>query len=179
MKRHIKQIIADSIWVFYNIFVNKIPIACVRKILYQIGGLRIKEGSRIGLGTIIIHPWKIKIGSNTVINEFCYLDGRGGLSIGNYVSISIYSKILTASHNAHSEVFEYVKNRVVIEDFCWIGLSAIILDGSFLNKGTVIGANAVVKQTTNTNSIYVGNPLVYLRKRRINDVSFTDISYFK
>ena len=41
--------------------------------------------------THVTIPWRIAIGENTTVNEFCYLDGRGGLTIGNNVNVALYS----------------------------------------------------------------------------------------
>lgn len=177
--RHLKQIFVDFIWIFTNGLVNKIPIAFIRKLLYKTVGLRIGRGSRIGIGTIVIQPWKIAIGENTVINEFCYLDGRGELEIGNNVSISIYSRILTASHNVDDNLFMRYKKKVIICDQVWIGLAAVVLEGSYLSMGSVIGANAVFKGNTEEKGIYLGNPAIFKRYRKIETIEIKDLSYFK
>lgn len=179
MKKQLIQIFVDAIWIFYNVFVNKIPIAFLRKLLYQLGGLKIGSGSRIGYGTIVIQPWKVKIGKNTVINEYCYLDGRGGLFIGDNASISIFSKMLTASHKAHDNNFTRFKKKVIIEDQAWIGMSAVILEGTHLKKGSIVGANAVIKGDTEEKGIYLGNPAKFVKSRKIDEIAITDLSYFK
>lgn len=177
---YIKQFSHGLIWIFYNWFVTNVPIWTIRKILYILGGLKIKSGSRIGIGTVVIHPWKITIGRNSVINENCYIDGRGGLTIGNNVSISIYSRILTASHKVDSDSFEYYKSGVTIKDNVWIGLNACILEGSILSKGCVIGAASVFKGISKKNMIYIGNPIQEHRERLISDgFKQKEISFFK
>ena len=37
----------------------------------------------------------------------CHLDARGGIIIHNNVSISIYTALITGSHNAQSPTFEF------------------------------------------------------------------------
>lgn len=174
-----KQVLVDLVWVYCNLVVNKIPIAFLRKFLYTLVGLRIGAGSRIGVGTVIIQPWKIRIGKNTVINEFCYLDGRGGLQIGDRVSISIYAKILTASHRVNSSTFERYKGPVVIHNQVWIGMAAVILDGSTLHESCVIGANGAFKGDAVAKGIYIGNPASILRQRTVEYVDVSDFSFFK
>lgn len=131
--------------------------------------MKIGRKSYIGVGTIVLFPWRIQIGARSVINENCHLDGRGGLNIGADVSISIYSKIITATHMVHSDSFDYVKNPVTIEDKTWIGTSAIVLDGSILKEGCVLGAGSVLKGETNPFGIYLGNPAEYKKDRGISE----------
>lgn len=179
IKSSFKQIIVDFVWVVCNVFINRIPVAFLRKGFYHLVGMKIGQGSRVGYGTVVIQPWKIRIGSNTVINEFCYLDGRGGLKIGDRVSISIYAKILTASHRVNSSTFEYYKGPVIIHDQVWIGMAAVILDGSTLHESCVIGANGVFKGDAVAKGIYIGNPASILRQRTVEYVDVSDFSFFK
>lgn len=158
----------DMQYVMLNWFVNKIPSWTIRRFIYKRLGLRIGKNARIGIGTIVICPKCIKIGDRSVINENCVLDGRGGLIIGHDTSISMFSKMLSASHKVDSAEFEYYAKRTVIGNWVWIGTSAVILDGSKLSNYVVIGANATVKGFIEENSIMVGNPAKAVRKRRVN-----------
>ncbi|WP_044914237.1 MULTISPECIES: acyltransferase [unclassified Butyrivibrio] len=159
----------DFIKSFYGWFLNYIvaiiPVWHIRKLFYVISGMKIGKGSRIGLRTRVIRPSKIQIGERSIINEYCHLDGRGGLTIGDDCSISIYSKIITASHKANSKDFEYYEAPVSMGDHVWIGCNAIILDGSILNDGCIIGAGAVIKGTVEENAIYIGNPATKVKER--------------
>ena len=109
--------------------------------------MRLQDGARIGIGTIVLHPRGIYVGKRSIINENCFLDGRGGLYIGRDTSISTYTKILSASHRENSGCFEYFTSKTYIGKHVWIGTGAIILDGSQINDYAVIGAGAVLKGT--------------------------------
>ena len=83
------RIIKDFQYIFLNNFVNNIPSWKIRKIFYQFFGMDIKKGSRIAIKTIVINPKGITLGDRSIINECCFIDGRGGLVIGTDVSISV------------------------------------------------------------------------------------------
>lgn len=153
---------------FLNYIVAVIPFWCVRKFFYKISGLKLGKDARIGLHTRVIRPARIVIGDRTIINEYCYLDGRGGLQVGDDCSISIYTKIITASHRVNSLEFSYCENSVKINNLVWVGCEAIILDGSLIEKGCIIGAGAVIKGTTEPFGIYIGNPATKIRERNPN-----------
>lgn len=143
-------------------------------------GMKIGVKSRIGIGTKVISPANITIGDRTVVNEFCLLDGRGGLFIKDDVSISIYTKIITASHHANSNSFEYYQSSVSIENRVWIGCAAIILDGSKLNDNCIIGAGTVFKGSADCNGIYIGNPSKKIKDRILDSDYMIDYNpYFR
>jgi maltose O-acetyltransferase len=54
---------------------------------------------------------------------------------------------------------------VIIEEDCWIGFGTIILKGVKIGKGSVIGAGSIVTRDIPQYSIYVGAPLLSLRRR--------------
>ena len=149
---------ADCKYVFLNGFVNKIPIWNIRATLYKMMGMKIGKGSRILLGTRIMNPANIVIGERTIVNEDCLLDGRGGLKIGNDVSISIQSMILTGTHDAHSGDFKYYTSKVVIEDNSWLCARSLILPGAHINKAAIIASGCVFRGIAETNGVYGGVP---------------------
>ena len=98
------------------------------------------------------------------------MDGRGGLFIGNDVSISIYTKIISASHRPSD--FSYFENSVLIKDHVWTGCAAIILDGSQLNDNSIVGAGCVFKGIANKNGIYIGNPAYKIKDREMGSIPY-------
>lgn len=168
MKSGWERISYDLQYVILNQIVCKIPCWSVRKYLYRKYGIQMGKGSRIGIGTIVICPQNIRIGARTVVNENCVLDGRGGLLIGHDTSISMFCKVLSASHDMESPDFAYYTHRTVIGSNVWIGVSAIILDGSRIGDFAVVGAGTVVKNAVGKQSVVVGNPAREMKKRRLD-----------
>jgi acetyltransferase-like isoleucine patch superfamily enzyme len=106
----------------------------------------------------------ITIGNNTTINKYIDLDGRGGLIIGNNVSISAYCKIITASHDPNASDFKYITKPVSIEDYVWVGTSAIILPGVTLKRGCIVASGSIVTKNVAEYEIVAGNPAKKLVK---------------
>ena len=104
----------------------------------------------------------------SVINDNCFIDGSGGVCIGNDVSISAFSKVYSCSHKTDSPIFEYFTNPVEIKDNVWIAANAMILDGTVLNEFSVIGANSCFKGVTEKGYIYYGNPAKKIKKRNLD-----------
>ena len=164
----IKNLLIDFLYIFYNYFVLNIPSWHIRKILYLIGGMKINKGARICMKVTITKPWKVSIGCNSIINEYCHIDSRGGVFIENNVSISIYTIILTGSHYSTSDTFEYYEKEVLIKRNVWVGARSIILPGVTLEEGCLIGAGSTVKRGVyNKDGFYSGVPAVFIRNREL------------
>ncbi len=133
--------------------------------------MKIGKKSRIMMHVRIYAPHKIIIGERTVINEWCYLDGRGGISIGNNVTVATFSKLITAAHSVDDQFFSYYSLPITLEDNVAIFSDSLILGGAMLEKGCVISAKSLVRRGTyNMLGIYAGNPAKYIRDRKCNAV---------
>lgn len=170
-KSHVKGFLAGGFYFFCNYIIANIPIWHVRKALYKLCGMKIGARSRIMMKTIVTHPWNISIGTNTIVNEYCYLDGRGGLTIGDNVSISLRSMLITGTHDQASRSFKYYVEPIIIGDNVWVAASAIVLNGCILQDKCLIGAGAVVMPRTECkgNSIYGGVPAKRIKERGLLD----------
>lgn len=164
IKSFLSELVYGCGYIFLNQFVCYLPCWTLRKMIYQLCGLKIGKKSRIGIGTKVVTPSGISIGERTIINEMCYLDGRGGITIGDDTSISFGTTIITGSHRANND-FCYYTAKVLIGNHVWTGARAIILDGSTLEDGSIIGAGSVLKGTAENCGIYVGNPARFIKKR--------------
>lgn len=162
-----------------NHFTSHIPFLKWRIFEYKSAGIKIGEKTIVNSNVYILGGKKLEIGKNTHINQGCFLDARAGLKIGNSVSISHYVKIVTGSHDTQSKTFEGKFEPVVIKDYAWIGIGAIILQGVTIGEGAVVAAGAVVTKdvpaycivggipakqigTRNNQLDYVCNPSEYL-----------------
>ena len=167
-------------YIVLNKFVNQIPSWTIRRYLYLKFRMEIASDARIGIGTVIVNPSGIRIGKRSVVNENCFLDGRGGLKIGRDTSISAYTKIISASHRENGDDFQYFTSETKIGKHVWIGTGATILDGSYIRDYVVIGAGAVLKGDTKERDILVGNPAYRIKKREIKkDYHLKYIAYFR
>lgn len=167
-KARIRRFFWDLQYIFLNSFVANFPSWKFRKVIYCMCGMKIGKRSRIGIGTSVVTPRGIIIGERSVINEKCYLDGRSGITIGNDVSISFGTVLITGTHSLNSDDFHYVGHEVLIEDHVWVGTHAIILDGSIIHSKAVIGAGCVFKGVADESGVYVGNPPKMIKSRNSN-----------
>ena len=140
-----------------HLFMNYTPYRVRHWYLRRFCGVRLGRDSSIAMGCFIT-GYGVRIGDNTVINRFCYLDGRCPLVIGNNVNVSHYTLIQTLTHDAQSPHFTCLERPVTIGDHAWIGARALICPGVAIGEGAVIGAGAVVTRDVPPYAIAAGNP---------------------
>lgn len=152
-----------------NYIIAYIPSHTIRIWYYSnIMKYQIAKGASIHIGCKFSCTQYFKLGSNSTINQNCHLDNRGGLSIGENVSIASRCAFVTADHLMDSESFEGRNREIIIDDYVFIGYGATVLGGVKLAKGCVIGACSLVIQNTEAFSINAGTPAKKLKMRNTN-----------
>jgi acetyltransferase-like isoleucine patch superfamily enzyme len=156
-----------------NYVVSHVPSFTLRRLWYQhILGIRLDSHAGIHLGC---HVWfygpgqlrrsGVRIGAYSRVNRNCCLDARGGLAIGQHVSISPDVTILTASHAVNDPAFRVEVRSVAIEDHVWIGTRALILPGVTLGRGCVVAAGSTVSRDVPPLTVVAGVPAVPVADR--------------
>lgn len=117
-----------------------------------------------GNGPIVIGD-NSKIGNNTII--FSSLDG--GVSIGSNTIIAADCYIIDADHITKKGQLVTQKGMVVkkvkIGNNVWLGTHVVVLKGSVINDGAVIGAMSLVNSIIKEDSINVGIPASFIKDK--------------
>lgn len=112
----------------------------------------------------------ISLGENIEIAESVDIDLTGGVKIGDNVTLSEGSKILTHSHTVKSKL-ELWRNQPIIFTSLTIGSDvlvgskSIIINVHEIGEGAIIGAGAVVTKNVKPYSIVAGVPAVQIGTR--------------
>ncbi|UYO40492.1 CatB-related O-acetyltransferase [Rhodopseudomonas palustris] len=129
-----------------------------------------QAGHNVRLGKrLFVSKGRVSIGNDVYIGAYSYLDGN--ISIGNDVMLANNVTIVGGDH-----VFRTVGvatfaaprehwNRTTIEDNCWIGHGAIILNGVTVGQGAIVAAGAIVTRDVAPYDIVAGNPAKVLGRR--------------
>jgi maltose O-acetyltransferase len=141
-----------------------------KKIRYFLGSRMImKCGKNVNFEKGSAFGFDLEIGENSGVGINAQLSL--GVKIGNNVMMAPEVIVLTSNHLFKDlnipmmfQGSEEIK-KVIIEDDVWIGQRAIILPGVTLQKGTIVGAGAVVTKTFPPYSIIGGNPARFLKSR--------------
>jgi len=114
----------------------------------------IEIGSHVNIGTtvkiIVNEGGLIRIGSNIDIGSLAHFSG------GTYD----YDQLETLPSARKKETL-----GITVEDFAWIGVGVILLDGVCIGKKSIVGAGAVVTSDIPPHSVAVGVPARVIKKR--------------
>ena len=143
------------------------PFMGIKIWLLRIFGGRIGKGLVIKNNVIIKFPWKLTIGDNVWLGEYCWIDNLDYITIGNNVCISQGALLITGNHDYTEVDFPYRNAPIVIEDGAWIGAKAVITSGVKIASHSVITVGSVVTKDTESYGIYQGNPAVKKKERSI------------
>jgi maltose O-acetyltransferase len=161
-----------ELWLFILRLIGWVPIHTIRKIFYRASGVNMPYSSTIHLGANFFNPSGITIGTDTIIGDNCFLDGRAPLKIGNHVGIASQVLIYNDEHNVHSNDYGNSFGPVTIGDYVFIGPRAIILPNVKIGKGAVVAAGAVVTKNIPDFEIWGGVPAKKISDRQLKNPSY-------
>ncbi|MBI5230787.1 MAG: acyltransferase [Coriobacteriales bacterium] len=103
----------------------------------------------------------VRIGSRTMINRGCLIDGSGDVVIGSGVSLGFRVSVLSMTHDigpAGARAGASTHRVTAIGDGVWIGAGTLVLPGAEIGAGCVVGAGAVVSGVLPPNVMALGVP---------------------
>jgi acetyltransferase-like isoleucine patch superfamily enzyme len=139
------------------------------------GGIAIDDDAMLRCGCILqvynhrgLPHAGIRIGRRTFVGERALLRGQGGITIGENVLLGPGVQVLAINH-VFTDGARPIRDQgitaagITIENDCWIGAGAIVLDGVTIGRGACIGAGAVVTQSIPARTLAVGVPARVIR----------------
>ena len=156
----------DALLFVCNLLVANFPSARLRHTFYrQVMKIQLSPGAHLMSGIWFDARGTCHIGRNSVINPRCRLDSRGGLYIGDNVSISPWVHLITADHDIDDKDFKGRLRAIRIENRVFIGSRATVLPGVTIGEGAVVAACACVTRDVAPYSLVGGVPAREIRKR--------------
>jgi acetyltransferase-like isoleucine patch superfamily enzyme len=106
--------------------------------------------------------YNLEVGDDVVVHRHVLLDDRGGLTLGNRVSISDYANIYSHTHSI-VEQKDVTNARTVLEDDVRITYHATVLAGVRVGHHAMVGAMAVATKDVRPYHVNVGIPAKSIR----------------
>lgn len=138
--------------------------ACLKLFMRRLQSMQIKDGATF------VFPHGISIGRHVSINEYVFIDGYGGVEIGDYCRIGHGSSFLSEEHGFASldvPVYRQAKipGQITLGRDVYFGAGVKVLKGVTIGDSCVIGAGAVVTKDIPPYSVAVGVPAKVIGKR--------------
>lgn len=96
----------------------------------------------------VVDPYNILVGIDVSpgLMRGCYIQGKGGIEIGDYTQIASNVVIVSANHDVYDSR-NHISAKVIIGKYCWLGAGCKIMPGVTLGDFTIVGAGAVVTKS--------------------------------
>jgi len=169
----LRRLVPTREW-FLNSVASRVPWAGLRALLYERVGL-VSFADRATVNLMMYTEMhgspNLRLGRNASVGRHCLLDSRGGLSIGNNVNISSYTRIITGTHDPMALDFRGSLLPVEIGDRAWLATGVTVLPGCSIGAGAVVAAGSVVTKDVEAFAIVAGSPARFV-KRRPDDLTY-------
>ncbi len=106
--------------------------------------------------------YNMEVGDDCVVHRHVLLDDRGGISMGNRVSVSDYANIYSHTHSIVDQK-EVTDLKTVLEDDVRITYHATVLAGVRVGRNGMVGASALATKDVKPYHVNVGIPAKSIR----------------
>ena len=106
--------------------------------------------------------YNMEVGDNVVVHRYVLLDDRGGISLGNNVSISDFANVYSHTHSIVDQR-DVTDALTRLDDGVRITYHATVLAGVHVNEQAMVGAMAVATKDVRPYHVYVGIPAKSVR----------------
>ena len=106
--------------------------------------------------------YNLEVGDDVVVHRHVLLDDRGGITLGDRVSISDYANIYSHTHSI-VEQKDVTNAHTVLEDDVRITYHATVLAGVRVGRNSMVGAVAVATKDVRPYHVNVGIPAKSIR----------------
>jgi len=120
---------------------------------------KIIEGELTKWNWLVNHIKNLRLGKNTDIGAFSYINAEHGIVIEDEVQIGSHCSIYSVS------TIDNKKGKVVLKKNCRIGSHSVVMPGVTIGENAVIGAFSFVNKDIPANAVAVGVPIKVIKNK--------------
>ena len=114
-----------------------------------------KVRMKVGKCVLIGRQSMISTGGFLEIGDYCLLAPRVYVSDADHIFNDIYQPILQQGAT--------LGRKLIVEENCWLGINVVITGDLTVGRGSVVGANSLVRHDVPPFCVVVGNPAKIIR----------------
>jgi galactoside O-acetyltransferase len=147
-----------------------------RASLYGLENISLGDFVRIDDFSVIVATGPVILGRYVSIPNFCFLGGRHGIELRDFVTLAPGVKIFSASDDYSGErltgpvvpreLTGGTSGPVVLQKHVLVGAGSVILPACTIGEGSSVGALSLVRTDLPPWGVYAGVPVLRLRERR-------------
>lgn len=162
--QHVKPLL----WLWYSF--DRLPIGgqqvtlgvALRQALAPHIFARVGRGFKCFQHVEVSFGYNLEVGDDVVVHRHVLLDDRGGITLGDRVSISDYANIYSHTHSI-VEQRDVTNLRTVLEDDVRVTYHATVLAGTRVHRNGMVGAMALATKDVRPYHVNVGIPAKSIR----------------
>ena len=165
LRFRVKRLLWMTTWRFLAAWTPP-PFRRWRNFLLRLFGADIHASATVHAKAVIWWPGHLVMGRHASLGPgvICYCVDR--ITIRDFASVSQRAHLCTGSHDIQDSAFPLVTKPIVIEANAWVAAEAFVGPGVVVGEGAVLGARGVAAKSLKPWTIYVGNPVRAVGKRR-------------
>ncbi|MGH7243340.1 MAG: hypothetical protein ACREJD_07975 [Phycisphaerales bacterium] len=146
-------------WTFHNWY-------GLRRSLLKAFGTKLAPTSLVRPSCVITHPWNLEMGRSSAVGDHAYIDSTERVVIGDYCTVSQYSKVLTSIASTPPGTLSHaVRGPIRIEDDGWVATESMVLPGVTVGEGAILGARGTARASLAPWTAFGGEPLRAIGRR--------------
>jgi acetyltransferase-like isoleucine patch superfamily enzyme len=118
----------------------------------------IEDGKPTKYNWVVQHKDKLKLGYNTDIGAFTYINAKNRVIIEDFVQIGSHCAIYSVSTIDNKE------GRVVLKKNCRVGSHSVVMPGVTIGENSIVGAFSLVNRDIPDDVVAVGVPAKVVKK---------------
>ncbi len=119
---------------------------------------QIEEGKPTKYHWVVQHKDKLKLGYQTDIGAFTYINAKHGIIIEDFVQIGSHCSIYSVS------TIDQKVGQVILKKNCRVGSHSVVMPGVTIGENSIIGAFSFVKKSIPDNVVAGGVPARVIKK---------------
>jgi len=156
------------LWLWYSF--DRLPIGgqqvalgvALRRMLASLIFARVGRNFKCFQHVEVSFGYNLEVGDDVVVHRHVLLDDRGGITMGDRVSISDYANIYSHTHSIVDQQ-DVTNLRTVLEDDVRITYHATVLAGTRVARQGMVGAMALATKDVRPYHVNVGIPAKSIR----------------
>ena len=145
-----------------------VPLHGWRRLVLRLFGAKVAHGAHVYPSARIWYPADLEMGVCACLGPRVECYSMAKVTVGAYAMISQDAKLCAGSHDITDPDCQLVAKPIVIGDHAWIAAGAFVGPGVTIGIGAVLGAQAVTFKDIPEWTVYIGNPSVFLKSRKIS-----------
>ncbi|MBC8309362.1 MAG: hypothetical protein H8E83_02470 [Planctomycetes bacterium] len=109
-------------------------------------------------GVTIDKPWNVTAGDLVVFGDGATVRATEPIQIGKRCVISQYAMLITQAGDMETSGKTKLSAPITIEDDVWVATDAVVMPGSYIESGVVVGARGMVEGRLPRWTICTGEP---------------------